>query len=111
MNQMTPTNPVNPVNPLPPQVVQTPTKSWLGWIIGAIIVVLAAVALIFWMSSREVAAPTEELNALPAAEVVDQVALTPGDSLAEIEQDLTMTELESLDNDIATLEQDAAQVP
>jgi hypothetical protein len=123
MNQMTPTNPVNPMSqpPTPPsQVVKTPTKSWLGWIVAGIIVVLAAVALIFWMN-QEAGEPADEVQevlpgaaqegTLPEAQEADQMALTPGDSMAEIEEDLNNAELESLDSDLATLNQDASQVP
>lgn len=127
MDQMTP-NPVPtppvvptaaPVSP-PPNTVQTPDKSSLGWLVGGSIVVLAAIALgVWWWMSRsdQAYAPPAENGSLPVSESVAtvtpavEVTLTPGNSVEEIEQDLSAAQLQDTDSELQALEQDAAQVP
>lgn len=140
MDQMNPTTPVppsqipsvptpapapmptpKPMTPPPPQTVKTPvSSSSLAWIIGGTIVVLAAVAAgVWWWMSRagQETAPAPTINpvgALPTAEVTPTAAgeaLTPGNSVQEIEQDLNTIQLPDLESDIQAIEQDANQVP
>lgn len=129
MNQMITPPPVVPAPPVPPtpsQTVQTPkkpAKSLLGWLIAGSIVFLGAIGLMVWTSQRA-EAPTEEMEqldeqtgALPTAEPTDvaagDVQLTAGDSLEEIEQDLSATQLQDPDTDseLQALKQEASAVP
>lgn len=101
MNQMTPNIPVAPQPPIPPQIVKTPSQSWLGWIVGAIVVALAAIALIVWLGYSGTPTPSEPSPTLEGV----------GNSVPEIQQDLENAKLQDLEQEIVPLEQDAQQVP